>query len=103
LSHVYPKRQKDPPPPRAASQGVNQTRNVELAAVAPAVPPVDNPRTFAKFSVQRGFTAEEIAVQLPNVSSKARERMLGNDPGYVTKTAENGVDAANRGKHRSRA
>jgi type I restriction enzyme, R subunit len=58
--------------------------------------------TFAKFAAQRGFNAEEIAAELPNVSIKARERMQGNDPGYVTKTAENGVEAANRGKLRVR-
>jgi RepB DNA-primase from phage plasmid len=58
--------------------------------------------TFCKFAAQRGFTVEEIAAELPNVSSKARERVNGSDPGYVTKTAENGYDAAHRGKLRSR-
>lgn len=59
--------------------------------------------TFAKFAAQRGFTVEEIAAELPNVSEKARERIANRDPGYVTKTAENGAAAAERGRQRSRA
>jgi hypothetical protein len=43
--------------------------------------------TFCKFSAQRGFTGEEIAAELPNVSEKARERIRNRDPGHVTKTA----------------
>jgi hypothetical protein len=58
--------------------------------------------TFAKFSAQRGFTVEEIAAELPNVSTRARER-LRNDPGYIKVTAQNGYDAAMRGKQRMRA
>jgi hypothetical protein len=58
--------------------------------------------TFCKFAAQRGFTIEEIAAELPNVSERARERMR-NDPGYVTVTAKNGFEAAERGKVRSRA
>jgi len=40
---------------------------------------------------------------LPNLSEKARERIENRDPGYVTKTAENGAAAAARGRQRSRA
>jgi hypothetical protein len=58
--------------------------------------------TFCKFAAQRGFTIEEIAAELPNVSSKARER-IKNDPGYLTETAKNGFNAAQTGKQRSRA
>jgi hypothetical protein len=58
--------------------------------------------TWAKFSAQRGFTIDEIAAELPNVSSRARERMR-NDPGYVTVTAKNGYEAAMRGMQRARA
>jgi hypothetical protein len=58
--------------------------------------------TFCKFAAQRGFTVDEIAAELPNVSERARERMR-NDPGYVTVTAKNGFEAAERGKVRSRA
>jgi hypothetical protein len=59
--------------------------------------------TFCKFAAQRGFTVEEIAAELPNVSQKARERIANRDPGYVTKTAENGAKAAAQGRQRSRA
>jgi len=59
--------------------------------------------TFCKFAAQRGFTVEEIAAELPNVSEKARERIANRDPGYVTKTAENGAKAAAQGRQRSRA
>jgi hypothetical protein len=59
--------------------------------------------TFCKFAAQRGFTVEEIAAELPNVSEKARERIANRDPGYVTKTAENGAKAAAHGRQRSRA
>lgn len=59
--------------------------------------------TFAKFAAQRGWSVEEITAELPNVSEKARERIVNRDPGYVTKTAENGAAAAARGRQRSRA
>jgi hypothetical protein len=59
--------------------------------------------TFCKFSAQRGFTVEEITAELPRVSEKARDRIANRDPGYVTKTAENGAAAAERGRQRSRA
>jgi RepB DNA-primase from phage plasmid len=59
--------------------------------------------TFCKFAAQRGFTVEEIAAQLANVSEKARERIANRDPGYVTKTAENGAKAATQRRQRSRA
>jgi hypothetical protein len=54
--------------------------------------------TFAKFATQRGFTVHEIAAELPNISSKARERIANRDPGYVTETAKNGTAAAERGR-----
>jgi DNA invertase Pin-like site-specific DNA recombinase len=59
--------------------------------------------TWCKFAAQRGWSIEEIAAELPNVSEKARERIANRDPGYVTKTAENGTAAAARGRQRSRA
>jgi DNA invertase Pin-like site-specific DNA recombinase len=59
--------------------------------------------TWAKFAAQRGFSIDEIAAELPNVSDRARERVQGRDPGYVTVTAKNGFEAAERGKQRSRA
>jgi hypothetical protein len=59
--------------------------------------------TFAKFAAERGFIVEEIAAELPVVSEKARERITNRDPGYVTKTAENGAKAAAQGRQRSRA
>jgi RepB DNA-primase from phage plasmid len=58
--------------------------------------------TFCKFAAQRGWSVEEIAAELPNVSEKARERIANRDPGYVTKTAENATAAALRGRPRSR-
>jgi RepB DNA-primase from phage plasmid len=58
--------------------------------------------TFCKFAAQRNFTVEEIAAELPNVSDRARER-LSRDPGYIKVTAQNGYDAAMRGKQRSRS
>jgi len=58
--------------------------------------------TWCKFAAQRGWSIEEIAAELPNVSEKARERIANRDPGYVTKTAENGATAAERGRQRSR-
>jgi hypothetical protein len=48
--------------------------------------------TFCRFSAPRGFTAEQIANELSNVSSRARER-LKSDPGYIKVTAQNGYDA----------
>jgi hypothetical protein len=59
--------------------------------------------TWCKFSAQRGWSVEEIAAELPNVSQKARERIANRDPGYVTETAKNGTAAAERGRQRSRA
>lgn len=59
--------------------------------------------TWCKFSAQRGFDIDEIAAELPNVSERARERIRDRDPGYVTVTAKNGFEAAERGKQRSRA
>jgi hypothetical protein len=58
---------------------------------------------WCKLAAQRGFTVEEIAAELPSVSEKARERIVNRDPGYVTKTAENGAAAAARGRQRARA
>jgi hypothetical protein len=58
--------------------------------------------TWCKFAAQRGWSIEEIAAELPNVSEKARERIANRDPGYVMKTAENGAAAAERGRQRSR-
>jgi hypothetical protein len=58
---------------------------------------------WCKLAAQRAFSVEEIAAELPNVSQKARERIRDGDPGYVTKTAENGAAAAARGRQRSRA
>jgi hypothetical protein len=46
--------------------------------------------TFCKLAAQRGWSVEEIAAELPNVRSKARERIANRDPGYVTETGENG-------------
>lgn len=37
--------------------------------------------TFAKFAAQRGWSVEEIAAELPNVSSKARDRIANRVPG----------------------
>jgi hypothetical protein len=59
--------------------------------------------TWCKFAAQRGWSVEEIAAELPNVSEKARERIAKRDPGYVTETAKNGAAAAERGRQRSRA
>ena len=59
--------------------------------------------TWCKFAAQRGWSIEEIAAELPNVSEKARQRIANRDPGYVTETAKNGAAAAERGRQRSRA
>jgi|HubBroStandDraft_5_1064220.scaffolds.fasta_scaffold2825863_1 hypothetical protein len=59
--------------------------------------------TSCKFAAQGDFTVDEIAAELPNVSERARERIRDRDPGYVTVTANNGFEAAERGKQRSRA
>jgi DNA invertase Pin-like site-specific DNA recombinase len=58
--------------------------------------------TWCKFAAQRGWSIEEIAAELPNVSEKARERIRNRDPGYVTKTAENGAAAAQQKRHVAR-
>jgi hypothetical protein len=58
---------------------------------------------WCKLAAQRAFSIEEIAAELPKVSQKARERIRDGDPGYVTKTAENGAAAAARGRQRSPA
>ena len=57
--------------------------------------------TFCLFAAQRSFTIDEIAAELAVVSQRARER-LRSDPGYVKVTAQNGYDAAMRGKQRIR-
>ena len=57
---------------------------------------------LASLRASRQITAEEITNELSNVSSRARER-LKSDPGYIKVTAQNGYNAAMRGKQRMRA
>jgi hypothetical protein len=59
--------------------------------------------TLAKFAAQRGWSVGEIAAELPKVSEKARERIAGRDPRYVTEAGKNGAAASARGLQRSRA
>ena len=58
---------------------------------------------WCKLAAQRKFSVEEIAAELPKVTEKAREKIRVGDPGYVTKTAENGAAGAEQGKQRGRA
>ncbi|HEY6349028.1 MAG TPA: DNA-primase RepB domain-containing protein [Candidatus Angelobacter sp.] len=71
-------------------------------AGAPASKEGDGPdRSMADFfwcmlAAQRGWTIEEIASKLLEVSEKAQERVRLRDEGYALVTAQNGADAARR-------
>jgi hypothetical protein len=50
---------------------------------------------FCRWAAQRGWTAEEIAIKLVEVSPKAQEQARRGDEGYAKVTAWNAVQAAN--------
>jgi hypothetical protein len=58
--------------------------------------------TWCKFAAQRGWSIEETAQKLLEVSEKARERARCRDEGYALITAQNAAAAAARGKQRGR-
>jgi len=56
---------------------------------------------FCKWAAERGWSAEETAEKLAEVSAKAQERIrVKNDPGYALLTARNAAGAVERDRHR---
>lgn len=55
---------------------------------------------FCRWAAQRGWTAEEIAIKLTEVSEKAQEQARRGDEGYAKVTAWNAVQAVNRDRSR---
>jgi hypothetical protein len=53
-------------------------------------------------AAQRGWSIEETAQKLIEVSDKARERARLRDEGYAVITAQNAAAAAERGRQRGR-
>jgi hypothetical protein len=51
---------------------------------------------FCRWAAQRGWTAEEIAIKLTEVSPKAQEQARRGDEGYAKVTAWNAVQAVSR-------
>ena len=51
---------------------------------------------FCRWAAQRGWTAEEIAIKLTEVSQKAQEQARRGDDGYAKVTAWNAVQAVSR-------
>jgi hypothetical protein len=78
-------------------------------AAAPTAKEGEGPgRSMADFfwcrkAVQRGWSIQETANKLLEVSGKARERSLLGDKGYALITAQNAAAAAERGRKRGRA
>jgi hypothetical protein len=58
--------------------------------------------TWCMFGAQRGHSIKDIAARLLEVSSKAQEDARRHDAGYARVTAENGADAAERGRKQGR-
>lgn len=56
---------------------------------------------FSKWAAQRGWSIEEIAAKLPEVSTKAQERIRDRDEGYPLLTARNATAAVERERSRS--
>jgi hypothetical protein len=57
---------------------------------------------WCMMAVQRGWSIEETAHQLVEVSARAQERVRLKDEGYARVTAENAAAAAARGRQRGR-
>jgi hypothetical protein len=57
---------------------------------------------WCKMAAQRGWSIEETAHKLVQVSEKAQERARCRDEGYARVTAENAAAAAERGRKRGR-
>jgi len=55
---------------------------------------------FCRWAAQRGWTAEEIAIKLTEVSQKAQEQARRGDEGYAKVTAWNAVQAVERERTR---
>jgi hypothetical protein len=53
-------------------------------------------------AAQRGWSIEEIANKLLEVSAKAQERVRLRDEGYALITAQNAAAAAEQGRKRGR-
>jgi hypothetical protein len=58
---------------------------------------------WCKWAVERGWSIEDIAAKLPEVSEKARERARRGDEGYAVLTARNAVAAVERDRDRHHA
>ncbi len=57
---------------------------------------------WCKMAVQRGWSIDEAAQKLLEVSEKARDRVRDGDRGYPLITAQNAAAAAERGRQRGR-
>jgi hypothetical protein len=57
---------------------------------------------WCKLAAQLGWSVEEIADKLFEVSAKAQERARLHDEGYAIITAQNAAEAAMRGRQRGR-
>ncbi len=57
---------------------------------------------WCKMAAQRGWSIEETAHKLVQVSEKAQERARSGDEGYALDTAQNAAAAAERGRTRGR-
>jgi hypothetical protein len=93
----------------AAAEGERTWPDYERCVIgAPPSKEGDGPdRSMADFfwcmmAVQRGWSIEETASKLLEVSAKAQERVRLRDEGYALITAQNAAAAAERGKQRGR-
>jgi hypothetical protein len=57
---------------------------------------------WCMMAAQRGWSIEETASKLLEVSAKAQERARLRDEGYALTTAQNAASAAERGRQRGR-
>lgn len=57
---------------------------------------------WCKLAAQRGWSIEETANKLLEVSARAQERARRHDEGYALITAQNAAEAADRGRKRGR-
>jgi|HubBroStandDraft_4_1064222.scaffolds.fasta_scaffold722305_1 hypothetical protein len=57
---------------------------------------------WCKWAVERGWSIEDIAARLPEVSEKAPERVRRGDEGYAVLTARNAAAAVGREQARHR-
>ena len=79
-----------------------------LAGAPPNLQGTGPDRSMADFSwcmtaIDWGWSIEQTATKLPDVSERAAERVRLKDEGYALITAQNAAAAVERGRQRSRA